>query len=208
MREYPHAVADVLRAIGLAIIPSGSAPPPPGEVLSKPDVSERVGHNPYGLILPDCRSYANSPGPDAWAYQDFWVGLVTNLRKRGLKYTPSTIDCAKYCEFGAGHRECLYVAAFTGRQQARVSFDIHRKDSKVLFDALSRSQINIEQKFGKPLIWDRIDGQFVSRIAAYYPQEITIRDTPAKLQSLMTWMSDHMLALQNALDPWLVQLDP
>lgn len=211
-REYPSALSGVLRAIGLVADPPATYHPAPhiqqslaaGTQLYHPAAN---AGDTLGVKRGKWENYNPPPGPDGPAYQDFWMELVPDLRRRGLRYTPGTLDFASYCEFGAGHRDCLYVAAFTGRQQARVSFDIHRKDNKALFDALSRRRSEIEPRYFGSLVWDRIDGKYISRIGAYYPSEITIHSSRAELHRLVTWMSDHLLALQHALDPSLVQVD-
>lgn len=208
-QDYSAALQGVLRAIGLTVSPSATSSLSE-ERNVRPDsgpITPRVNlTNAPDIRRGDCNSYATPAGPDALAYQDFWVALVSDLRQRGLRYTPSTIDCASYCEFAAGHRDCLYVAAFSGRQ-ARVSFDIHRKDNKALFDALHARKAEIEQCLGGSLEWDRNNRFNVSHIMAVYPGAVTIHDGQRKLQSVMAWMADRLLGLQRCLDVQLNTLD-
>lgn len=139
-------------------------------------------------------------------YQQFWQRLSRELRARGLAYTPSTIDQANYCEFYAGFEGVLYVASFTGKNQARVALEIGRHDDKRLFDSLQRNSQQIEVAFGKSLTWERMDQNISSRVAAYYPTTASILDTPDKLSDIGRWMSDNMLNLQRTLTPWLERL--
>lgn len=206
--DYKGALQGILRALGLIASPTPHGPDPIPSIPPSPSAGAKfVEVDGAIIVLPPCERYAGGRGPDGPAYQQFWLGLVTDLRKGGLKHTPSTIDCATYCQFTAGYHDCLYTTAFTGQRQARVAFDINRRDNKALFGALERHRETIDANFGSQLTWDRNGRFIVSRIYKNYPGLVTIRDGEQVLESVRHWMSDHMLKLQQTLEPWLARLD-
>lgn len=55
-----------------------------------------------------------------------------------------------------------------GRLRAEVYLDTgEREMTKGLFDSLFAERPALEQRFGEPLVWERIDGKRASRVALY-----------------------------------------
>ena len=74
---------------------------------------------------------------------------------------------------------------------------------KRLFDALAERRFEIEQAFGGPLAWERLDAKTPSRIATYREGRVTA--PPHELESISEWVAATLVRLYRALSGPLEQ---
>ena len=73
--------------------------------------------------------------------------------------------------------------------------------NKALFDKLLACRKEIEDAFGEPLEWERLEGRRASRIANYCRG--SIQAPPEELEKIRQWMIDRLLRLKKVLVPFL-----
>ncbi len=97
--------------------------------------------------------------------------------------------------------------SFTRYKELRVQLDIHKGDqvlNKRIFDSLYGRKEIIEDGFGKPLIWQRLDDNRKSRIAVSHPGAI---DEPEeKLKELVQWAVETMIKFEQAIRQPLIEV--
>ncbi len=125
----------------------------------------------------DCRLYDNiSPGKDHWL------------------------------SAGSGLSACPYCLIF-GKKEIRVQVDFvrsNRDENKAIFDTLERQKAAIEQAFGAPLTWLRLDEKKASRIQFAKPVDGYDRENwPA----MITWMVEHMTRIEQAFKEPLAEVN-
>lgn len=126
----------------------------------------------------------------ARAFIDFFSGLMEELRNHpGFELeegspTGDGYQIVKSLPEGKT-RQCLFIAVFGRQQMFRGELYIASGDkakNKQFFDALYQQQAQIEQAFGKSLLWTRMDNRRASRIAFYMNGSIT--DSKEQLEKL------------------------
>jgi hypothetical protein len=66
--------------------------------------------------------------------------------------------------------------------------------NKRLFDWLHDQKVAIEQAFGEPLEWERLDEKVASRVAVYGPGSI---DDEQTLDEIRTWHVQRLLKIKD-----------
>jgi CBS domain-containing protein len=97
-----------------------------------------------------------------------------------------------------------FVCSFARGGRVRIEFYIDSKDrdtNKEMFDRLLTSRTDIEEKFGSPLSWERLDSRRASRIAAY--RDGRIADPPDSLHDIAAWAADGLVRLRRSVEPHL-----
>ncbi len=134
-------------------------------------------------------------------YQAFWQDIVDRLRddyKLTSAHKPSK-DSWMY--FYPGVKDVVYEVAFS-KKDARAGLwlsSTDRRRNKAIFDRL-RSNEHIEEAFGEPFGWERLDGYKSSRIAAYLPGR-SISDSEETLAQTGDWMVNTVVRLSQAVIP-------
>ena len=105
--------------------------------------------------------------------RDFWTACLSKLHGSKNISLYDNINPSKdhWLSAGSGVRSCPYELIF-GKREARVQLALsrsERQDNKTLFDALFEKKNQIEQHFGEPLIWNRLDHRKSCRIQIARP---------------------------------------
>ena len=122
--------------------------------------------------------------------------------KRGGKPQPRS-----HCGFPTGHTQVRWSVSFARGARVRTEAYIDARDeewNKELFDELYREKNTIEDAFGEPLEWERLDDYRASRIAVY--RDGSIDDDDDALKEIRHWMVDRLLKFRKVVGPRLDQL--
>jgi hypothetical protein len=135
----------------------------------------------------------NSTSPKAQAYRAFFQKLIDDLRDKH-KFTGAKLGQPQnWYSFASGYSYISYSATFCQNKKVRVELYIGTTDAernKSIFDKLKSDKVNIEQEFGHPLSWERLDDKQASRICVY--RNGSIEDV-GNLQDIHIWIVDNML---------------
>jgi hypothetical protein len=139
----------------------------------------------------------------------FWSGLLGRAKTRTQLHASIFPGQYSYIQTGAGKYGISYNYTIR-KHDAYVELYIDRgdgaeKENKAIFDKLHESISTIEQDFGEPLEWQRLEGKRVCRIM----KTIDIggyRDDESKWPEIQDAMIDAMIRLEKALRPHIENL--
>ncbi|MDE2824007.1 MAG: DUF4268 domain-containing protein, partial [Chloroflexota bacterium] len=140
-------------------------------------------------------------------YHRYFSGLISKLKKRGFR--SRNAPRRHYYSIGAGHgfrSDIEYSCSFNHGGKARVELYIGSDTTynKTLFDWLYSHREAIQNRFGGPLDWQRLDDNKASRVAVF-PINGSIDDDDESLNAVQNWMAEHIAKLDRALGPTLDQ---
>lgn len=99
----------------------------------------------------------------------FWKELLPKMNAKSQLFSGISTDANHYDHWlttGAGMSGLGYSFVIT-KKYASVELGINKpvkEDNKIIYDALLKEKENIEQSFGSPLSWQRLDDKKMSRI--------------------------------------------
>jgi Domain of unknown function (DUF4268) len=135
--------------------------------------------------------------PRSEAYREFFQKLIDELHET-YKFTGARKGQPQsWYSFASGYSGINYGACFGQGRKARVELYIDLEDfdkNKLLFDKLAENKEQIEQEFGEPIEWERLDEKRASRIAIYRPGAID--DNEETLAEIRAWMIDRLLKMK------------
>ena len=136
---------------------------------------------------------------------EFWETALDRLRADGISLYQN-ISAAKdhWLSAGSGVSSCPYQMLFL-KSEVRVQVSLGRGDgdeNKWFFDELSKRKSEIEEAFGSPLTWRRMDDKKQSLIVFSAPFDGYNRD---EWPEMVAWLSEHMQRLQAAFSEPLSQ---
>lgn len=136
---------------------------------------------------------------------EFWETALDRLRADGISLYQN-ISAAKdhWLSAGSGVSSCPYQMLFL-KSEVRVQVSLGRGDgveNKWFFDELSKRKSEIEEAFGSPLTWRRMDDKKQSLIVFSAPFDGYNRD---EWPEMVAWLSEHMRRLQVAFSEPLSQ---
>lgn len=138
---------------------------------------------------------------------DFWEQALETLRANGLALFQNISPTRDHwLSAGSGVGSCPFQMIFS-RDEARVELYLQRSDSsenKWLFDRLREQKDEIEQSFGEPLDWRRMDDKKASRIICAQPFDGFNRDN---WPEMIKWLQSHISRLENAFREPLTRLN-
>jgi len=134
----------------------------------------------------------------------FWEGLVSLCRSRKTRHGDRKPGTYHWLGGSSGKRGIglNYVIV---QDEGIVEFYIDRGDAmqnKQIFDQLLASRSEIEEKFGKSLLWERLNDKRASRIK-YVIDSGGYRSPESEWPAIQMAMVDAMTKLENALLPQL-----
>lgn len=141
------------------------------------------------------------------AYRAFFQDLIDRLREQHRFTNARVGQPQSWHFFSSGIAGVRLGASYAqgGRVRAEIYLDtLSIDENKRLFDALQTQRAEIEEAFGAPLTWERLDTGKASRIAVYRPG--TIDDGPESLQGHQDWHVANLLKLKQVLLPPLEEL--
>ena len=138
---------------------------------------------------------------------DFWEAALEQLRTDGVTLYQN-INPAKdhWLSAGSGMRSCPYQMIFS-RDEARVEISLQRSETaenKWIFDQLFANKDQIEQSFGAPLDWRRMDDKKASRIVFAHPFDGFDRTVWSQM---INWLSEHIQKLEASFSEPLTRLN-
>ena len=138
---------------------------------------------------------------------EFWEKLLEKVRQRSALFSNISPSKQHWINTGAG-RAGLTWAYVVLKDHGRVELYIDTQDSernKVIFDFLAQRKEAIEQAFGAPLVWQRLEEKRAARICYYIHGHGGLRNREGwdKLQDSMI---DAMVRLEKAFKPHIEKL--
>lgn len=135
--------------------------------------------------------------PRSEAYRQFFQRLIDELRDTH-NFTRAKIGQPQsWYSFASGVSGITYAACFGQGEKARVELYIDLEDfdkNKLLFDKFIENKVQIEQDYGEPFEWERLDEKRASRIAIY--RQGTINDNEETLAEIRIWMIEKLLKMK------------
>ena len=136
----------------------------------------------------------------------FWEGLLEKCNKKTDLFSNVSPQIWNYIGTGAGKTGLYYHFVISG-ERADVELYIDRKEkeeNKKIFDTLLSHKEKIEEKFGEPLKWERLDEKKASRIRRSFREGLKNKD---KWDELQEKMIDAMIKLEKSLKPYIQKLE-
>jgi hypothetical protein len=139
----------------------------------------------------------------------FWTGLLDHAKTKTKLHAGLSPSEYNWIGTGAGVRGLGYNYSLT-KHASTVELYIDRgkdaeEENKTIFDQLLAAKVEIEQAFGEPLEWQRLEERRACRIR----KKLTIggwRDDPAKWPEVYAAMVDAMIRLEKAMKPHIQKL--
>ena len=134
---------------------------------------------------------------------EFWSKLLEKAKKRTPLHAHRSPSKDNWISTGAG-RSGLTWAYVILMDHARVEFYIDTEDTdrnKAIFDFLAQHKDEVEQTFGAPLDWQRLEGKRASRICYHIRDYGGLRDRD-NWDRIQDAMIDAMIRLEKALKPY------
>lgn len=131
--------------------------------------------------------------PRAEKYRLFFQSLIDELRDHHRFTGARAGQPQNWYSFTSGHRGFQYALTFASGRRVRAELWIdtgQTSENKKLFDSLFANKKIIEEEYGGPLEWERLDDGQGSRIAVY--RAGTIEDEP-QLDGIRAWASVRQL---------------
>ena len=140
------------------------------------------------------------------AYRHFFQTLIDELRENHNFTKARKGQPQSWYQFASGFSNIGYAVSFA--QEARVRAEVYldkpnQAFNKKIFDALFEEKTMIEEEYGEPLEWERLDEGKASRIAVYREGQIT--DSPQSLEEIKKWAIDQLLRFKKVFSQRLKQ---
>lgn len=144
------------------------------------------------------------------SYIDFFNKLLVQLRhKSNIPIREISPDGTSWISLRTllpeGPSAAYFNISFARGRRLRVELYIDtgdQKTTKQIFDRIYAHKEALEASLGE-ISWERIDDKRATRIALYYPGDITAGEN--ELAALREWASDSMAAFQKTIEPPAIQ---
>jgi hypothetical protein len=104
----------------------------------------------------------------AKAYTAYWAGFSALIQERRVPFKLNTSPRDYWCSFGIGRTGFMLSVTATFRdRRLGVEIYINHRAAKTAFDLLAADRDAIEQEFGGPLDWQRLDDKKACRVAVF-----------------------------------------
>ena len=171
---------------------------------SRPAYTFKLAVSPSEWQKSKKRQASGSVSARGEAYRKYFQELIDELRERH-RFTNAKIGQPQnWYAFSSGVSGVDLNAAFTQGEKVRTELYIdfgEGEKNKALFDWLYNNREDIHSKFGKELIWERLDEKRGSRIAIY--REGSIQWDEEDLQEIKTWHIENLIAIKKHLIPYI-----
>lgn len=142
--------------------------------------------------------------PKSEAYRDFFQAVIDELRERHGFTGARVAQPQSWYGFASGFSGVVYGLSFAQGGRARVDLYIDRGDAdrnRRLYDWLEEDKKIIEEEYGEPMEWERLNDRRASRIAVYRSGSIdSDEDTLGEIRS---WGIDRLLKMKKVFSPRL-----
>jgi len=179
----------------------------------------RIGNSPYAplfTVLASPNNQAKEIGEQKkeWASRhlsrhEFWTGLLERSKSKTRLFGNISPSKSNWIGTGAGVSGIKFTYVITGEWGAvelYIDTDKETGDkNKRIFDLLAQDKSSIENVFGEPLEWERLDSKRASRIRKTFSSlGLSQEDGWPELQDQMI---DAMIRLEKAVKPFLGKID-
>lgn len=174
---------------------------------SRPAPNFRLVASPNDWRKTNITAVDRQPSAKGEAFRTFFQSLMDRLRTQHNFTNARKAQPQNWYYFKSGTRGILYAFSFArgGRVQTETYIDGGDQTwNKWLFDELHAQRESIEDEFGEPLDWERLDNRRASRIAVRRPGNI--EDPPEILQEIEDWAIARLLRFKNVIGPRVVML--
>ncbi|TDR31520.1 DUF4268 domain-containing protein [Hydromonas duriensis] len=133
----------------------------------------------------------------------FWEKILESFKKSNCAlYNNISPSHDHWLSAGSGISGCVYTLIF-GHKQVRVEWNMVRRnteENKQVFDSLFEHKSEIEQRFGAPLVWKRMDDRISSRVQYAFDVD---GHNPDNWGEIINWLISHVQRLEIAIKPLL-----
>ncbi len=131
----------------------------------------------------------------------FWEQLLEHFRRQNFDLYQN-VNPTRYSWLGAGSGigVCSYTLSF-GKTEARVEFNLshsRKRYNKRVFDFLLKHRGEIESRFGKSLVWERLEDKKSSYIRYSKPFDGYNEESWPEMTA---WLLEHIRRLEDAFKP-------
>jgi hypothetical protein len=170
---------------------------------SKPAYDFRLVVSPNEWQKQQRRRTEQTVSARAEAYRTYFQRLIDILRDEH-RFTGARLGQPQsWYAFATGLGGVTYAAAFSlgGRVRAELYIGMSEEgQNKCLFDWLHGQKSSIEERFGQPLEWERLDERVASRIAAYRVGSINEQQSQDEIRE---WHVQKLLKFKEVFGPLL-----
>lgn len=136
---------------------------------------------------------------------EFWSLLKQDLAKHNINFI-ERVTPKKSFSIGTWKGRAKFAYCL-GRYTNRVELYMAHDADKSLFDAMFKYKEEIENKFGKEIIWQRLDNKKASRIKYELPidkfnKEFRSWDDDIGKQKRIDWFRESMIEFYNTINPF------
>ena len=142
--------------------------------------------------------------PRRAAYQQFFQRLLDELRDKHKFTNARAAQPQSWYAFSSGVRGFSWSFAFKlkGRVGTELYIDTGDADNNErILDELMKDRAAIEQDFGEPLEWERLDEKRACRVVCY--RNGSIDEPTEKLEEIHAWAVDRLLRFKRVFGPRL-----
>jgi hypothetical protein len=135
--------------------------------------------------------------------KEFWAQLLSKSKSKTKLFARKTPGIEAYLNISGGRRG-LYFSFDITYESARIELYIDNGDgtwNKSVFDSFLKNKSKIEEVFGEPLVWDRLENNRASAIRFLFDQYgLKDKDQWPEIQDQMI---DAMIRLEKAFRPYI-----
>ena len=166
-----------------------------------------------GAVSPDSPEVSEEDRSErAERYHTFFTDLLGRLKEKEPRVSnKSKVGHTQWLSTPSGKGGFSFVLVFAGRSLFRIELYIdrgNRQINKHAYDQLQDRRVDIEEKIGAELVWQRLDSKRACRIAWPWPHAVTVLDHAAKLEELKTWAVDNYFKFREVFSQALNDLEP
>lgn len=138
--------------------------------------------------------------------KEFWEQLISKSKSRTQLFSSRSPGIGNWLGIGAGKTGISYNYVIM-KAGARVELYIdngHADWNKSVFDSLSKSRTKIEEEFGHPLIWERLENKRASRVR-FSLNQFGLQNN-SKWPELQDQMIEAMIKFEKAFRPFIQKI--
>lgn len=140
-------------------------------------------------------------------YRAYFQSLIDELRTIYHFTGAKAGQPQSWYSFSSGAKGITFGANFAlgGKARAELYIDVgDYEQNKEIFDALQLKSQEIEEKYGEPFTWERLDDKRASRITLY--RDAVIEAPDSELEELKQWHIANLLKIKKVVLPYLQRL--
>jgi len=135
----------------------------------------------------------------------FWQGVRSRLLDKKSKVRPQKAHPQHWADYRLGRANTWLSATVNSTKKSMsVEFNFRGPPGKIWFDELIAQKDEVENKFGYPLSWQRLDNRKQSRIALYQENSDSTDETDWPFQH--SWLVEQLERFYNIFQPLALNL--